>query len=106
MLHVYFTQILSVIFMLFILVGVTMGFYVLGLTMLGEKFKGQILVSANASFIFFLSIGEILGPPVIGRAMDLFGNSAFGWAMGVVSLLFMSVFYFTRSLMKRSYHSN
>jgi MFS family permease len=100
--HLPFARIL----MLFLLGGVTMGFYVLGLTMLGEKFKGQILVSANASFIFFLSIGEILGPPVIGRAMDLFGNSAFGWAMGVVSLLFMSVFYFTRSLMKRSYHSN
>ena len=100
--HLPFARIL----MLFLLGGVTMGFYVLGLTMLGEKFKGQILVSANASFIFFLSIGEILGPPVIGRAMDLFGNSAFGWAMGVVSLLFMSVFYFTRSLMKRSHHSN
>ena len=47
-----------------------MGFYVLGLTMLGEQFKGQICL-ANASFIFFLSIGKVLGPPVIGRAMDL-----------------------------------
>ena len=87
--------------LLFLLGGVTMGFYVLGLTMLGEQFKGQILVSANASFIFFLSIGETLGPPIIGRAMDLFGNSAFGWAMGVISLLFLSVFYFTRSLINR-----
>jgi len=89
------------ILLLFLLGGVTMGFYVLGLTMLGEQYKGQILVSANASFIFFLSIGEILGPPIIGRAMDLFGNSAFGWAMGVISLLFLSVFYFTRSLINR-----
>ena len=89
------------ILLLFLLGGVTMGFYVLGLTMLGEQFKGQILVSANASFIFFLSIGEIIGPPVIGRAMDLFGNAAFGWAMGVISLLFLSVFYFTRALIIR-----
>ena len=81
--------------------GVTMGFYVLGLTMLGEQYKGQVLVSANASFIFFLSIGEILGPPIIGRAMDIFGNSAFGWAMGIISLLFLSVFYFSRSLINR-----
>jgi MFS family permease len=87
--------------LLFLLGGVTMGFYVLGLTMLGEQYKGQVLVSANASFIFFLSIGEILGPPIIGRAMDIFGNSAFGWAMGVISLLFLSVFYFTRSLINR-----
>ena len=86
---------------LFLLGGVTMGFYVLGLTMLGEQYKGQVLVSANASFIFFLSIGEILGPPIIGRAMDIFGNSAFGWAMGIISLLFLSVFYFTRSLINR-----
>ncbi|MDC0225927.1 MFS transporter [Gammaproteobacteria bacterium] len=89
------------ILLLFLLGGVTMGFYVLGLTMLGEQFKGQILVSANASFIFFLSIGEIIGPPVIGQAMDLFGNAAFGWAMGVISLLFLSVFYFTRALIIR-----
>ena len=87
--------------LLFLLGGVTMGFYVLGLTMLGEQYKGQVLVSANASFIFFLSIGEILGPPIIGRAMDIFGNSAFGWAMGLISLLFLSVFYFTRSLINR-----
>ena len=89
------------ILLLFLLGGVTMGFYVLGLTMLGEQYKGQVLVSANASFIFFLSIGEILGPPIIGRAMDIFGNSAFGWAMGIISLLFLSVFYFTRSLINR-----
>ena len=87
--------------LLFLLGGVTMGFYVLGLTMLGEQYKGQVLVSANASFIFFLSIGEILGPQIIGRAMDTFGNSAFGWAMGIISLLFLSVFYFTRSLINR-----
>ena len=87
--------------LLFLLGGVTMGFYVLGLTMLGEQYKGQVLVSANASFIFFLSIGEILGPPIIGRSMDIFGNSAFGWAMGLISLLFLSVFYFTRSLINR-----
>ena len=87
--------------LLFLLGGVTMGFYVLGLTMLGEQYKGQVLVSANASFIFFLSIGEILGPPIIGRAMDIFGNSAFGWAMGIISLLFLSVFYFSRSLINR-----
>ena len=87
--------------LLFLLGGVTMGFYVLGLTMLGEQYKGQVLVSANASFIFFLSIGEILGPPIIGRSMDIFGNSAFGWAMGIISLLFLSVFYFTRNLINR-----
>jgi len=87
--------------LLFLLGGVTMGFYVLGLTMLGEQYKGQVFVSANASFIFFLSIGEILGPPIIGRAMDIFGNSAFGWAMGIISLLFLSVFYFTRNLINR-----
>ena len=92
--------------LLFLLGGVTMGFYVLGLTMLGEQYKGQVLVSANASFIFFLSIGEILGPPIIGRAMDIFGNSAFGWAMGLISLLFLSVFYFTRSLINRKQSEN
>ena len=73
---------------LFIIGGSIMSFYSLGLTLLGQEFKGKVLASANASFIFFLSLGEILGPPVVGAAMDLFGNNAFGWFMALMGLIY------------------
>ena len=77
---------------LFIIGGSIMSFYSLGLTLLGQEFKGKVLASANASFIFFLSLGEILGPPVIGAAMDLFGNNAFGWFMALIGLIYLIIF--------------
>ena len=77
---------------LFIIGGSIMSFYSLGLTLLGQEFKGKVLASANASFIFFLSLGEILGPPVVGAAMDLFGNNAFGWFMALIGLIYLIIF--------------
>jgi len=77
---------------LFIIGGSIMSFYSLGLTLLGQQFKGKVLASANASFIFFLSLGEILGPPVVGAAMDLFGHNAFGWFMAMVGLIYLIIF--------------
>jgi len=77
---------------LFILGGAIMSFYSLGLTILGEQFKGSLLASANASFIFFLCLGEIIGPPVIGTAMDIFGTFAFGWSMALISLVYLLIF--------------
>ena len=77
---------------LFVLGGAIMSFYSLGLTMLGQQFKGSLLASANASFIFFLCLGEIFGPPVIGAAMDFFGTYAFGWSMALFSIIYLLVF--------------
>jgi len=82
---------------LFVLGGAIMSFYSLGLTILGQKFKGSLLASANASFIFFLCLGEIIGPPVIGTAMDLFGTFAFGWSMALFTLIYLVVFISTGS---------
>ena len=77
---------------LFVLGGAIMSFYSLGLTMLGQQFKGSLLASANASFIFFLCLGEIIGPPVIGTVMDIFGTYAFGWSMALISLIYLVIF--------------
>ena len=86
--------------LLFIIGGTIMSFYSLGLTLLGQEFKGKVLASANACFIFFLSLGEILGPPVIGKAMDLFGNSAFGWSMSIVGFIYLIIFVGSNAISK------
>ena len=87
-------------FVLFILGGTIMSFYSLGLTLLGQEFKGKVLASANACFIFFLSLGEILGPPVVGKAMDLFGNAAFGWSMSIVGFIYLIIFIGSNAISK------
>ena len=85
---------------LFIIGGTIMSFYSLGLTLLGQEFKGKVLASANACFIFFLSLGEILGPPVVGKAMDLFGNAAFGWSMSIVGFIYLIIFIGSNAISK------
>lgn len=55
---------------LFLLGGLTMGLYAVGLTVLGHRFRGAQLAAAMASISVMFSLGEIVGPPVIGAAMD------------------------------------
>lgn len=86
------------VLILFILGGAIMSFYTLGLTMLGYQFKGQALTSANASFIFFLCLGEIFGPPVIGTSMDIFGIYSFGWISAGVCCIYLLIFISSGSM--------
>lgn len=86
------------IMLLFILGGAIMSLYSLGLTMLGHQFKGQALTSANASFIFFLCLGEIFGPPIIGTSMDIFGTYSFGWVSAGVCLIYLLIFISSGSM--------
>ena len=86
------------VLILFILGGAIMSFYTLGLTMLGYQFKGQALTSANASFIFFLCLGEIFGPPVIGTSMDIFGIYSFGWISAGVCSIYLLIFISSGSM--------
>ncbi|MDG2435102.1 MAG: MFS transporter [Gammaproteobacteria bacterium] len=86
------------VMLLFILGGAIMSLYSLGLTMLGHQFKGQALTSANASFIFFLCLGEICGPIVIGTSMDIFGSYSFGWVSALFCFVYLLIFISTGSM--------
>lgn len=56
---------------LFFFGGVVVGLYAVGLTLLGERFKGANLASANAAFVMMFSLGALVGPPLAGAAMDV-----------------------------------
>ena len=47
--------------------------FTVGLTLLGERFRGVQLVSANAVFTLLFGIGGLIGPFVVGIAMGKFG---------------------------------
>ena len=55
----------------FALGGVVVGFYAVGLTMLGERVPTAQLAVANAGFLVSYELGATVGPVLGGAAMDL-----------------------------------
>jgi MFS family permease len=50
--------------------GWLLGIYSVGLTLLGERFKGRDLASANAAYIMSYCTGLLAGPALEGAALD------------------------------------
>lgn len=68
---------------LFILGGVSAGLYTIGLAQLGTKLKGSDLAAANSAFIFCYGIGMLIGPSIIGQAMETHPLTGFSFAMAL-----------------------
>lgn len=49
------------------------GVYTIALIELGDRYSGQVLLTANAAFAVMWGIGGLSGPPVTGYLMDLLG---------------------------------
>jgi MFS family permease len=56
--------------LLFFWGGIIMGIYTIGLTLVGERFKGAALASANAAYVMLYAGGLFAGPLVGGVALD------------------------------------
>lgn len=54
--------------------GVEGMIYALGVTLVGERFKGQDLALATTAFTVAWGVGTIIGPMLSGIGMDLFGK--------------------------------
>lgn len=76
---------------LFFFGGVVVGMYTVGLTLLGERFKGADLASANAAFVMMFSLGSLIGPPLAGGAMDLWDPHGLIVAMASLCALYVAV---------------
>jgi MFS family permease len=61
--------------------GVGGALYTVGLAHLGARFTGADLASANAAFVLLYNIGLLLGPPVVGGAMDVVRPHGFAWSL-------------------------
>ncbi|MEX0923446.1 MAG: MFS transporter [Rhodovibrionaceae bacterium] len=62
---------------LFLIGGGVLGFYTLGLALLGQSFRPQDFAVANAGFIIFYEIGSASGPLLTGMAMDIWNPHGF-----------------------------
>ena len=59
-----------------VLTGSAFGVYVVALATLGDSFKGPDLISGAAAIAAMWGVGGLIGPPVAGAAIDLFGINA------------------------------
>ena len=78
----------ALLFGIFIWSGLASGFYTIGLTLLGARFRGADLAHANATFIILYNIGMLAGPPLVGAAMDLLPPHGFFWSLSVIFIVY------------------
>ena len=69
--------------------GVEGMIYALGVTLIGERFKGAELASATTAFTVCWGIGTILGPLAAGVGMDLLGDHTLAWIAGLFFLFYL-----------------
>ena len=75
--------------LLFFWGGIIMGVYTIGLTILGERFKGRELASANATYVMLYAIGLLGGPMVEGVALDLWNPNGLMVVLAAISAFYV-----------------
>jgi MFS family permease len=76
--------------LLFVWGGIVVGFYTVGLTLLGERYQGADLGAANAAFIALYGWGALIGPAFGGIAMDAYPAMGLPSVMGLISFLVLA----------------
>lgn len=71
--------------LLFVWGGLVGGLYTVGLAHLAARFTGHDLAGANAAFLLLYNVGLMLGPPVIGVALDW--SMRWGLSLGIALFL-------------------
>lgn len=77
-------------------IGLFSGTYIVAMTLVGERFRGADLVTANASFGLLWGLGILIGPFLSGTAMDIWDPDGFPGVLAVVTALALAVALFRR----------
>jgi len=67
----------------------SLGIYTLALIILGDVFPPALVASANAAIVAVYQLGSILGQPLGGAGMDLFGNAGLMYVFAAAALVFL-----------------
>jgi MFS family permease len=77
-------------------IGLFSGTYIVAMTLVGERFRGADLVTANASFGLLWGLGILIGPFLSGTAMDIWDPNGFPGVLAAVTTLALAVALFRR----------
>lgn len=76
--------------------GLILGIYSIGLTLLGQRFDSNTLVTANAAFVMFYCFGLLLGPALEGAALDAWNPHGFLVALGGICAVYVAFLVFRK----------
>lgn len=77
-------------------IGLFSGTYIVAMTLVGERFRGADLVTANASFGLLWGLGILVGPFLSGTAMDIWDPDGFPGVLAAVTLLVLAIALYRR----------
>ena len=77
-------------------IGLFSGTYIVAMTIVGERFRGADLVTANASFGFLWGLGILTGPFLSGTAMDIWDPDGFPGVLAAVTAMVLAVALYRR----------
>jgi len=77
--------------MLVIWGGAVVGTYTLALVLMGEKFKGAELVTANAAAGILWGVGSLIGPAAGGLAMEIYEPHGMSFVFTFICFLFVCI---------------
>ncbi len=75
----------------FLTTGVVCGLYTVGLALLGARFDGARLATANAAFVMLYSLGLTFGPTAVGAGMQAMGPHGFAWTLAAFLIVYSLV---------------
>lgn len=75
----------------FIVTGLVSGLYTVGLALLGARFDGAALATANAAFVMLYSLGLTFGPTVVGAGMQAIDPHGFAWTLCAFLVIYVVV---------------
>jgi MFS family permease len=67
------------------------GGYTVALAELGDRFSGSMLLAGNAAFAMMWGVGGLIGTPIAGGAMDLFGPNGLPASLGLFYFLLAAI---------------
>lgn len=78
---------------LFALGGVEGMIYVMGVILLGHRFRGVELASASVLFTGMWAAGTMLGPAIVGAGMDVLGNNSMPYLIAAIYACYLPVHF-------------
>ena len=77
----------------FVVGGVEGMIYVLGIILLGQRFRGAELAAASVLYTGMWSAGTMFGPALVGAGMDMFGDAAMPYLIAAIYAAYLPVFF-------------
>jgi MFS family permease len=77
--------------LLFLWGAAAFGGYTVALAELGDRFSGSMLLAGNAAFAMMWGVGGLVGTPIAGGAMDVFGPNGLPVSLGILYFLLAAI---------------